>query len=636
MQTMQIRPVNRPQLPITKLVQSLPVELQIQIWSYLGPFIHYLNNRINLIYDTPPNQTPRILAKYLWIDAFNTNFNSNDINITKLLPIDELPTVAEGLCNLKSRSLYQQLSIDRPDLLDLTNFISFYKSVSISTLSNSPAPYQITFDNSNKGFHSIYRLQDSTKTSLIHVAMANAWIDLLDPFLLTDKVVLGFVALVFGHVKLLKVLVKDFDVGPARYRIGRNGGGGGGGGAARDQEQKSALSIATSGMNVESAFEMVKYLCEPQFGQWDCEDVVNAMDNAVESGNLSALKHLYNYANGKPVRGCSYNSFLKAVGNCDIDMIKWVHQFWGCESYGRRLGEYTTAMEKGYLHGNGSISTSASPRYQTIRFLCDRVGINANDDDAIIPLATDCDIESVSYILTRRSTPFQDPEMESAAQHGAIPFIRHIREDRLYITSLNVAKFYLNHVGICVLDLLPVIPTQVAADVDVLYLIHSHAIKNDVVFLDKNVLRKVASLGSVSSVKYLLRHMYQDHHYHQNTRQHQHQQQQLPRDALVAAAKNGNLPVLKLLAPYYSDADISEALSSSAVRGHAHVVRFLVDYQLQKRGSLRGFSFFQKGIGMGICAGGHVDDGAGGRKNLILKKKWSLRTWFAGRGRLLK
>ncbi|KAJ3414552.1 hypothetical protein HDV05_006466 [Chytridiales sp. JEL 0842] len=131
----------------------LPVELKSRIFKFTGPLTRYLNRDI-----THPPPTDQESTE-IWLAAFELDWKGD---LTKL-PFNGFPDVFNGLCNVQSREMYDNLCRTMPDLC----------------FEGSMNDILLVCNRLNKGKEYATGLLKTASRSLINIAIRRRWEDKL-------------------------------------------------------------------------------------------------------------------------------------------------------------------------------------------------------------------------------------------------------------------------------------------------------------------------------------------------------------------------------------------------------------------------------------------------------------------------
>ncbi|KAJ3306415.1 hypothetical protein HDU76_004821 [Blyttiomyces sp. JEL0837] len=179
------------------LWDRLPHEIKEHIITLTNdPFSSLLNNQLS------PGEMI-LNSNVIWKHVFQSNWEGD----LRVLPLDRLPTIKSGLLLVQSRSMYQQLSTLRPDLISMNMFDSIKDD--LFTTDN-------LFLNNPKYYEKIEKVMNG---SLLQIAMRQCWMDEIRKF---RETVLGHLdtlgqfkalcnlSIYFGHLNLLNYIQSSF------------------------------------------------------------------------------------------------------------------------------------------------------------------------------------------------------------------------------------------------------------------------------------------------------------------------------------------------------------------------------------------------------------------------------------------
>ncbi|KAJ3330170.1 Cysteine-rich protein 2-binding protein [Blyttiomyces sp. JEL0837] len=541
---------------LQNLLDTLPFELLEQVWSHVDPLTLYINGRLHLAYECSPNSLisheSKLLGKDLWLEAFKIEGIERS-PIFHLLPDDELPTASEGLCDLKSQSLYMHLCSLRPDLCSLDGFKVFYannphfgsvdhrygpaKNTTYATLyvdddedEMEEGGYTCGGDPKEDEFAiDMYwwkTISDALEPNLLHVAMRNGWFDQLPGFLFSRPILLGFIAIAFGHVDLLRYLINNYNIDPERYQRG----------------------LATAAEN--GHLDVVRLLCEPPYGAR--ANLTEAIDAATEVGRINVMDYLFNSCKAE----CSRAAMTVTNGRA----LEWLHQHWP--------NNFSPSVSIDHTVFDWRVQTAPHERIKIIRYCHEVIGSSCDEESLASDLAFLCDVECVEYILKRRTAPFTSPISQAASERGAIEFIKHMfgmLSFRYMVESAGLLglRFFFDHVhdgGVSTIPTLHRVAPDKCGDLDFLKTFHSYLRKLNGPPLGANLMDQMAAHGYLECLKYM--------HYHGV---------QCTREAMNRAAANGHLRVVMFLHRCRSEGCTTRAIDGAAKNGHLNVVKWLFE-----------------------------------------------------------
>ncbi|KAJ3333214.1 hypothetical protein HDU76_010535 [Blyttiomyces sp. JEL0837] len=654
-------PQRRDSAKFFNLWDHLPYEIKCEILQYADPVTKYLNGLIPLSYQDPTyysnstNQTclnATTTPQSLWQIVFS--YKSTFFTNASLLPSDELPNVWTGLCKLTSRSLYLELCKLRPDLLsmDVWKFIYVNKSgfgkleyksnkgfivqlysedpkdipglvtkynfpldgVCGNSTTSTAATRTITpqtidpvllnrdvyFNDHNEYNirHGIPVHMESLQGHLLHVPMRNLWLDLIPPFLFTRPIVLGLIAILFGHARLLDHLIEKYHVDPRLYKgvnrfyfkslsvaaergfldvvqILDNAGcenSNIGGGVGRDFG--CVIGSGLSGAIENGFLDVVRYFVEVR-GERRWRRL--AMDNAARGGHLDVLIYLHGLqvgglgddtgdgindgsnvvgigGNGANVTGFSGEAMRYAVMNGRLDVVKWLWE--------NRPDAFDPTMAMDGYFSYVKPRTDVLPALQFLHEVC---GVPCTER-AAVSLAIRGRLQATEYVITRRQAAYEDDGLERLAQSGAIEFVKAfvswaLVERYLIDDEVDALTFLLDHgdhndaflEGIHLIDL-----TACHGRLDIIKLFKAK-FKGTASLATHLAMDISASNGHLQVLKFLHYNGFED----------------CTSDAMDLAASNGHLQVLQFLHMHTSKGCTTRAMDIAAERGFLNVVKWL-------------------------------------------------------------
>ncbi|KAJ3281793.1 hypothetical protein HDU76_008846, partial [Blyttiomyces sp. JEL0837] len=332
--------VNQHQGHDRNLWNRIPFEIKINILSHSDPLTKHLNNPTT-------NMTPS-QARSIWLEAFRQDW-AGDL---ALLPKYGFPSIYNGLAEVRSRSMYDQLCQLRPDLChptaihlqvyltDNTRY-GWFETVhckSLSYLADAVVAVEEQFGDEVEGggdilvtpeyvidpFKYEFAMCKRMESHLIQVAMRHCWMDLLDVWIIKNPVKVAIMAICCDHLELLKVLVEDRKLVTLKEFVS-------------SETTAGPYTIAAQNGNL----DMIKFLlrkgCPPK-------NVKSALVHAIRSGHLEMVQFIYDhYKEFNPVssfqayfgRRDMYSSSSFCVGTKNMELWRWFCQL-GVEKYYRQ------------------------------------------------------------------------------------------------------------------------------------------------------------------------------------------------------------------------------------------------------------------------------------------------------------
>ncbi|KAJ3279305.1 hypothetical protein HDU76_009551, partial [Blyttiomyces sp. JEL0837] len=187
----------------------LPTELIDLIFENTDILTKYLNNRFNIT-------EVKAKGNDIWSEAFRQDWAGN----LHLLPQDGLPTALTGLCNVKSRSMYERLCQHRPDLAGIPDSIKIYLRY------NNQYGYFSAYDHrpillaeddeidivlsTSLPYYRQQVYENVLSTSLIQIAMRQCWFKDLEPLIKINHKRLFLLAIKMGHEDLVMKMIQDW------------------------------------------------------------------------------------------------------------------------------------------------------------------------------------------------------------------------------------------------------------------------------------------------------------------------------------------------------------------------------------------------------------------------------------------
>ncbi|KAJ3312086.1 hypothetical protein HDU76_002963 [Blyttiomyces sp. JEL0837] len=382
-----------PRNPKRNLWDRLPTELQNVIIEYsMTPLTMYLNKRITLAYEPPLPNGPsdsNLLGKQLWIEAFDLNWDGN----ISSLPVDELPDLEDGLCRLKSTSLYRKLCDARPDLLDLRNVKQF-----LSNRVKGTRGYEFP----NHAFKGVVL----PFSSLLHVPIANVWLELLNDWFHSNLVMLGWIAITSGHAAMLQHLIDNHGINPQQFRL-------------QGWSPHSALWIAAS--SPQASLATIKVLLSSS--QWTHDQILEAIERSATIGDLETVELLWSNITHPPTQPFSELAHYNIISNCHADILDWLNSHWTCDDF-RTFEEYIRGWYLTNIPSRKPTRINSSNRLRTLQYLHQKIGIRNMGLISIQEVAALCDLECTSYIIHHFGEPFRFQRLQEAAEAGPVEFTK--------------------------------------------------------------------------------------------------------------------------------------------------------------------------------------------------------------------
>ncbi|KAJ3280054.1 hypothetical protein HDU76_009290, partial [Blyttiomyces sp. JEL0837] len=400
----------------------LAAEIEEMIWDFSDLVTRHINGRSDLAYLPTPElhktyiTSNLIFGKDLWVVAFEMNWKGD----LSLLPIDELPTVREGLWKLESKEMYRDLVRLRPDLAGLQLFKILYMNTprfgEMEEGSNNEMiakQYVDDLDDMEAGQHGLYfatnepyaLLDDLLKLST-RIYSIHLWLDMLDPWLFSNLAMLGYIAIYFGHLKLLEYLMTEYGLDPTLYEF------------SEGYEDKAPVAIAAGNGDLDLMAHLVGMGCY-------IDDF--SLRAAVCNGHMKAFELLADLAHDSYLEKVNVKT---AVFNMQLEMTRYLH---------KRGIPFSPADRH---------NPSGKPLLELIKFLHEEIGIPC-DIDSLCRFAELCNFEVVDYMLSKRETKFEDPDDETTATQGTREFIKHmaastfVLEDRINDGHVDAVKTYI-------------------------------------------------------------------------------------------------------------------------------------------------------------------------------------------------
>ncbi|KAJ3316824.1 hypothetical protein HDU76_001524 [Blyttiomyces sp. JEL0837] len=193
------------------LWQTLPEEVKSNIFDQSDLLTRLLNGKLTKYEITK-------YAKDIWIQVFKQDW----LGDFSLLPSPTtIPTHENGIYNIRSRSMYTKVCDFVPDRditsTENTNHFDLYFSGNFNTDGKRVVVsirYSEDYDDYGEDEwvdeyerNGITDALDNTKSCLLHVAMRNCWLDLLEPWISVSPERMALLCLAFQHVNLLVHLV---------------------------------------------------------------------------------------------------------------------------------------------------------------------------------------------------------------------------------------------------------------------------------------------------------------------------------------------------------------------------------------------------------------------------------------------
>ncbi|KAJ3299451.1 hypothetical protein HDU76_006301, partial [Blyttiomyces sp. JEL0837] len=170
----------------------------------------YLNNRLS-------EEEVKAKGNDIWSEAFHQDWQG-DLN---LLPQDGFPTAFTGLCNVKTRSMYERLCQHRPDLAGIPDSLRVYLRANkrYGYFSESDHRPIVLLDDDDEIEHrhdtslSYYKqpvYQNVLSIPLIQIAMRQCWIEDLQPLIKLNPHRLFLLAINMRHEELAIKMIQDW------------------------------------------------------------------------------------------------------------------------------------------------------------------------------------------------------------------------------------------------------------------------------------------------------------------------------------------------------------------------------------------------------------------------------------------
>ncbi|KAJ3292964.1 hypothetical protein HDU76_007110 [Blyttiomyces sp. JEL0837] len=175
------------------LWDRLPTEIKDQIFEETDIPTRFINNQP--LTESEIHET----ASDIWVAVVKTN--SWDLDLTRL-PRYNFPTILNGLDQVTSRDLYQQLCQTREELAGMNHLKQLFESPKFWSF------FQCNSDDDDDdlSFHDIH--DSEIPKLLIHIPMRQYWMDDLNALNDLDQLKLLFVAGCCGHLQLFQHLYK--------------------------------------------------------------------------------------------------------------------------------------------------------------------------------------------------------------------------------------------------------------------------------------------------------------------------------------------------------------------------------------------------------------------------------------------
>ncbi|KAJ3334038.1 hypothetical protein HDU76_012568 [Blyttiomyces sp. JEL0837] len=214
----------------SSLWDTLPQEIKDGIFSFCDPLTLHLNERLPLSGEN--QQTDRHNAKEIWIAACETGWTGD----LKTLPTIGFPRQLDDLSKVTSRGFYERLRQHRPDLdfqvpgaaKDLID-IYVKNDISYGLIGfevDRPIPIKLRDDDDDikasgsaecgpestiitiNGVLS-QKIQAVFESALVNIPLRMCWMDLIEPYIRENPIMMAIFAITMNHFQLLKTIVED-------------------------------------------------------------------------------------------------------------------------------------------------------------------------------------------------------------------------------------------------------------------------------------------------------------------------------------------------------------------------------------------------------------------------------------------
>ncbi|KAJ3301185.1 hypothetical protein HDU76_005816 [Blyttiomyces sp. JEL0837] len=529
-----------------RLFPNLPQEIEDIIWTLMDPLTRHINGRSDLTYEPSfpgkltPNKSPSLLlGKDIWQLAFESNWDGD----ASLLPFDDLPTVNEGLCKLKSRDLYRQLCLHRPDLCSLDYFTVLYTNNGQFgngfRWSRRARNYQLLvgdLDEMEVGVRGVYFVPDNPykinfyfpkPELLIHVPMRHGWFDLIDPSIFSNPIPLGYFAIRFGHTLLLKHLMDNYGLEPRRYKT---------------PGMHDVLTVAI----LHGYLDMVQLLVDVVGFPLATMD----LEFAASEGHLELLQWLAKRVPVDLSLSLDRISPFFGISSRLITLLRWLR-----DQTTRQMYVDLASKLFDYPYARSHMSCPTAMLLEIVKFLHDEAGI-ACPQFTFEQYVEYCHVDIVEYLLSKRENTFGQLTMAEAARNEIQELLGRLKPSMNFICKYHFDSFrtYFNIFPDSI-DKYPHIDALACLkSLDKVKYLHDHGGIATVAAMDG-----AAEFGDLLMVKFL----------------HNHRKEGCTIKAMDKAASYGHLSVVRFLHYNRSEGCTTNAMDDAASNGYLETVRWL-------------------------------------------------------------